>query len=74
MSKTVVYILIVVVAAVVAGGAYQYFRTEQPLPQQPIASEPPAASPPAVAAPKPDHGNFQKRFQPSMPASNGASK
>lgn len=73
MSKTVLIIVIAVIAAAAGGGAY-HVLTQQ---QQPAAVAPPITQPhelPHTASPQkpaPDHGSFQKRFQPSMPPAEG---
>lgn len=69
MSKSVVIIVVAVIALAAAGGAYHFMNQEVPIaPAAPATTqitEQSAAVPPS--APTPDHGNFQKRFQPSMP-------
>jgi len=71
MSKPIVIIVVAVIALAAAGGAYHFMRQEAPSTQtSPVVTEPvdqPASM--APSAPKPDHGNFQNRFQPSMPQS-----
>jgi hypothetical protein len=73
MSKSVVIVVVAVIALVVAGGAYHFMNQEAPtapaIPAVVERIEQPASVPPP-SAPKPDHGNFQKRFQPSMPPAN----
>ena len=67
MSKPIVIIVIAVTALVAAGGAY-HFMSQEPAATAPATAEriePPVNPTPSPA--KPDHGNFQKRFQPSMP-------
>ncbi|MBT2305316.1 hypothetical protein J7E70_33475, partial [Variovorax paradoxus] len=66
MSKSIIW-LIVVVVAVAAGSAYVYFSEKPPPLAEPVLRDPANQAPPSVSTPKPDHGNFQKRFQPSMP-------
>lgn len=70
MSKTVLVIIIAVVAAA-GGGAYHLLTQPSQMPTaSPAAKQSPEVSAPAAASkPTPDHGNFQKRFQPSMPPS-----
>ena len=69
MSKSIVVIVVAVVALIAAGGAYYLIAHEQaPISKIPAPAERidlPAT--PIPSTPKPDHGNFQKRFQPSMP-------
>jgi hypothetical protein len=73
MSKSVVIIVVAVIALVAAGGTYHFMSQEpQAAPTAPALTErvePPASTAPST--PKPDHGNFQKRFQPSMPPARG---
>lgn len=67
MLKPIVIIAVAVVALVAAGGAY-YFMGQEPMATPPATVErieAPATHDPSPL--KPDHGNFQKRFQPSMP-------
>lgn len=69
MSKPIVIIVIAVVTLVAAGSAYHFMS------QEPAATSTAPATAERIEAPvaptpspsKPDHGNFQKRFQPSMP-------
>jgi hypothetical protein len=70
MSKALYYVVAVVAMLVTAGGAYYYFsKVEVVNVQMPApASTPPASSP---TPPKPDHGDFQKRFEPKMPVPDG---
>ena len=75
MSKSIIYLVVIVVAAFAVGGAYHYLKGEPPPPITAPAAEVQSVPPvPVIVAPKPDHGNFQKRFQPTMPPANGGSK
>jgi hypothetical protein len=72
MSKTVVYVsVILAIVGASLGGYYvithtQALHVELTPPTSPKADDATAAPPP-----KPDHGNFEKRFQPKPPAPNG---
>lgn len=76
MSKPIIYIVfVIVVGGLAAGGAYHYFiGGPAPNPTEPTeqAQSPPPV--PVTVTPKPDHGTFQKRFQPTMPPPTGGSK
>jgi hypothetical protein len=73
MSKSSIIIVIAVIAVAAAGGAYRFLRQE-PVPAASPVVERAEAPAPAPTAPRPDHGNFQKRFQPTMPPAGGAGK
>lgn len=68
MSKSIVVIVVAVVVLIAAGGAYYMAHEPAPISINPAPEgriDLPAT--PIPSTPKPDHGNFQKRFQPSMP-------
>lgn len=68
MSKSIV-IVVAVVAVVAAGGAY-LFVVHEPTPSATVPAPVERVDLPATpvpSTPKPDHGSFQKRFQPSLP-------
>jgi hypothetical protein len=76
MSRSTVYVVIIVIAALAAGGAYHYLKPAPsnaavPAPSPPAEAVTPAPTPPRSTA---DHGNFQKRFQPALPPSGGNGK
>jgi hypothetical protein len=73
MSKSAIIIVVAVIAVVAAGVAYRFLR-QDPVPTDSPVIERAEAPAPAPAAPKPDHGNFQKRFQPTMPPAGGSGK
>jgi len=78
MSKPIVYVLIIVIAALTAGGAYHYLNSAPSNPTAPALSPSPPAekvnTAPTPPRPTADHGNFQKRFQPTVPPSGGDGK
>jgi hypothetical protein len=70
MSKPVIWLVVLVAAAGMAVGAYYIFDAA-PLPAPTTSTpipEPATPTPMVTPKPKPDHGNFEKRFQPSIPA------
>ena len=70
MSKLIYYVIATVAVLVAAGGAYYYFTKIEVVivqPQPPLQPEVPAS----VPKPKPNHGDFQKRFEPKMPPVDG---
>ena len=74
MSKSVVLVVVAIVVVVIAGGAYHFLKPEAQPAAAPAVVEIPATPQVATTTPKPDHGNFQKRFQPSMPAGTESGK
>jgi multidrug efflux pump subunit AcrA (membrane-fusion protein) len=73
MSKSTIIIVVAVIAVVAAGGAYRFLR-QDPVPAASTVVERAEAPTPAPATLRPDHGNFQKRFQPTMPPAGGSGK
>lgn len=70
MSKLLYYAVAAVAMLVTAGGAYYFFtKVEVVNVQAPIQVPTPPASSPVPS--KPDHGDFQKRFEPKMPVPDG---
>jgi hypothetical protein len=67
MTKLVYYFLAAVAVFVTAGGAYYYFTKVEVVTVQPTVVPPD----PAASVPRPDHGDFQKRFEPKMPPADG---
>lgn len=71
MTKTTIYVIAGLVAVAGAAGGYVYHqRTEVRIEQ---TTEPQSAPTQDVPQnkPKPDHGDFEKRFQPQPPPANG---
>ena len=75
MSKSaiIIIIIVVVIAVVAAGGAYRFLRQDAPaaVPAELRRAEPPTSAPTTLT---PNHGNFQKRYQPTMPPASGTGK
>ena len=70
MSKLIYYIVAALVVAGTAGGAYYYFtKVEVVTVHSPVPTPPDEQA--SVSKPKPDHGDFQKRFEPKMPPPDG---
>jgi hypothetical protein len=70
MGKLIYYIVAALVVVGAGGGAYYYFtRVEVVTVQTPTPALPDV--PASVPKPKPDHGDFQKRFEPKMPPPDG---
>jgi hypothetical protein len=73
MSKTSISLIVVVVSAFAAAGGYYFLsRTEvtHAVTLPPQSSSPEAKQDPKER-PKPNHGDFEKRFEPTPPPSNG---
>jgi len=76
MSKPLVILVAIIVASVAIGGAYQLTRKgEFAHDKAPaVTNQPEKLKAPSAVPPKPDHGNFQKRFQPTMPPADSGAK
>lgn len=70
MSKVTLYVILSIVAVAGAAGGYHYFTRTEVI-EVPVKTEPPAQPSPQPDKPKPDHGDFKKRFEPTPPAPNG---
>ena len=74
MNKTILYLTIVLsVVGISLGGYYVMTHTAVLIDTQPSAT--PAAKEPTAdtqTSPKPNHGDFEKRFEPKPPPSKGA--
>jgi hypothetical protein len=71
MSKIIYYLIAALVVIVGTAGGYYYFTKIDVLNVEAPAATVPHAPPDPPVKPKPDHGDFQKRFQPVMPPANG---
>ena len=70
MSKLAVYTIATVVVLVGTIGGYLYFAKSE-IVQVEVPSAPPAAPTPATSKQLPNHGSFEKRFEPKPPPANG---
>ena len=74
MSKTFLYLIAAIaVVGVSAGGYYVYTRTVVTSAESPSSPSPPASTrePESPKRNQPNHGEFQKRFEPAPPPPNG---
>jgi hypothetical protein len=73
MKRSLLYIVITVAVVVSSVGVYHVLSTSEyrDETQRAEASRDQHTPPTEPARPRPDHGNFQKRFEPMPPPSNG---
>jgi hypothetical protein len=74
MNKTLLYLTVVISVAVISLGSY-YVVTHTALHfEAPSAATPTTVEPTSDSsiAPKPNHGDFQKRFEPKPPPAKGS--
>jgi hypothetical protein len=73
MKRSLLYIVIAVAVVVSSVGVYHVLSTSEYRgeTQRAEASSDQNMPPTKPAPPRPDHGNFQKRFEPVPPPSNG---
>lgn len=70
MNKIVLYAIVSIVVIAGAVGGYQYFtRTEVVQVEVPSAPQPTPTD--STTKPKPNHGSFEKRFEPKPPPADG---
>jgi len=70
MNKIVVYAIVSIVVIGSAVGGYRYFtRTEVVQVEVPSAAQPAPID--STPKPKPNHGSFEKRFEPKPPPADG---
>ena len=70
MNKVALYVILSILAVAGAAGGYAYFTRAGGV-AVPGQAQPPAHNNPQPDKPKPDHGDFKKRFEPTPPAPNG---
>ena len=73
MKSSLVYASVALSVLVVSVGGYYYWthRTEVRVEVAPATPADPQVSPTGTQTPRPEHGDFDKRFKPAAPTADG---